>query len=132
VRADIPLADQIVQVGHACLEAGRRFEQPAESPHLIVLSVSSEAHLHDAIAQTEVQGIRCAVFHEPDDDMGNTAACTEPVSGAYRRVFRRFPLWSAPVGGMWARGPPIRKIFGKTWCAIISKCFGLQRLVPFW
>jgi hypothetical protein len=95
-----------VQVGHACLEAGWQFEQPAEPCHLVVLGLSSEAHLRDAVALAEVVGIRCAVFHEPDDDLGETAACTEPISGAYRRLFRRFPLWNATMAGNCARGPP--------------------------
>jgi len=109
VRADIPLADQIVQVGHACIEAGRRFAQPAEPCHLVLLSVASERHLRDAVARAELAGIRCTVFNEPDDDMGDTAACSEPVLAGDRRVFRRFPLWCAPAGAVWARGPPDRR-----------------------
>jgi hypothetical protein len=110
VRADIPLADQIVQVGHACLEAGRRFAQPAEPGNLVLLSVPSERHLHDAVVRAELAGIRCVVFNEPDDDLGDTAACTEPVLARGRRVFRYFPLWHAPETGVHARGPPHRRM----------------------
>jgi hypothetical protein len=110
VRADIPLADQIVQVGHACLEAGRRFAQPAEPCHLVLLSVQSKRQLHDAVARAELAGIRCVVFSEPDDELGDTAACTEPVLASGRRVFRRFALWRSPAGNGWARGPPERRI----------------------
>lgn len=106
MRTDIPLADQIVQVGHACLEAGRRFPQPQQPCNLVLLSVPSELQLHDAIIEAGWADIRCAVFHEPDDDMGDTAACTEPLAGEYRRVFRRFPLWRTPAATTPARGPP--------------------------
>jgi hypothetical protein len=111
VRADIPLADQVVQVGDACLEAGRCFVQPAEPCNLVVLSVASLAHLHDAIARAEHAGIRCVVFHEPDDGMGDTAACTEPITGDARRVFRRFALWGSRAAYAWARSPPRRYSF---------------------
>jgi hypothetical protein len=107
VRTDIPLADQIVQVGHACLEAGWQFAPPAVPCHLVVLAVLSEAHLHAAIAAAALAGIRCVVFHEPDDELGATAACSEPITGVARRVFRRLPLWSASAALEWARGPPV-------------------------
>jgi hypothetical protein len=107
VRTDIPLAGQIVQVGHACVEAGHRFDQPADPCHLVVLSVPTAHHLRAALHRVGRAGIRCAVFHEPDDQLGDTAACTEPISGAYRRVFRRFPLWSGDTLSS-ARGPPMR------------------------
>jgi hypothetical protein len=111
VRTDIALADQIVQVGHACLEAGRRFAQPAEPCHLVVLSVPSVALLRDAIAWAGQHGIRCAIFHEPDDNMGDTAACTEPICYGQRRSFRRYPLWSAHTALAWPRGPPDKMSF---------------------
>ena len=107
MRTDIPLADQIVQIGHACLAAGWQFAPPAAPCHLIVLGVVSEAHLHTVVADAALTGVRCAVFHEPDDGLGATAACTEPIAGAARRVFRRLPLWSAPTTLVRARGPPI-------------------------
>lgn len=90
------LADQIVQVGHACLEAGNRFKQPDEPSHLVLLRVPSEQKLYDAGAQIELAGIRYQTFYEPDNSLGHTALCTEPISGIYRRMFRRFPLWRVP------------------------------------
>jgi hypothetical protein len=106
VRTDIPLADQIVQVGHACLEAGNRFEQPLNPCNLVVLSVPSERHLHEAVARIRFAGIECLVFYEPDEAMGYTAACTQPVRPNYRRVFKRFSLWGASSLPPEARGPP--------------------------
>ena len=103
VRADIPVAAQIVQAGHVCLEAGKRFTQPETPCNLVVLSVPSERHLQDAVAWIESAGIRSTVFYEPDNAMGYTAACTEPVSGPARRLFRRFRLWQLTPGD---RAPP--------------------------
>lgn len=111
MRTDIPLADQIVQVGHACLEAGSYFEQPSKPCNLVVLSVPSERHLQEAVARVQFAGIRCIVFYEPDDDMGYTAACSEPVQANSRRIFKRFPLWNASNLIKTARGPPPGTIF---------------------
>jgi hypothetical protein len=93
VRTDIPIADQIVQVGHACLEAGFNFQKPHETIHLIVLSVESENQLQAALQKISLCGIEFTLFCEPDDNMGFTSACTQPLPSAYRREFRSFPLW---------------------------------------
>jgi hypothetical protein len=95
VRTDIPLAQQLVQVGHACLEAGRHFAQPSHPCHLVLLSVKSQAQLHDAVREAEAVGVRSLMFYEPDDELGDTAACTEPLVGPQRPIFRRFALWEA-------------------------------------
>ena len=93
VRTDIPLADQVVQVGHACLEAGFKFQKPDEPIHLVVVSIESETQLLTALERIRLVGIELVAFHEPDDDMGFTAACTEPLSAIYRREFRDYQLW---------------------------------------
>ena len=106
MRTDLPLAGQLVQVGHACLEAGWRFAQPDSPCRLVVLAVSNEPALLAAVARAEARGIRCWVFYEPDGVPGYTAACSEPVAGDARRVFGRYPLWSEAATPMPARGPP--------------------------
>jgi hypothetical protein len=79
-------------VGHACLEAGARFDQPPRAAHMVLLAVSSEPELCDALARLYAEGIRYALFFEPDYGLGFTAACTEPLTGGRRRVFRRYRL----------------------------------------
>ena len=96
VRTDIPLADQMVQVAHACLEAGFKYQRPSEMVNMVVLSVDTENHLLSSIERLGLRGIQCVVFLEPDDHMGFTAACTEPLTAAYRHEFRSFPLWRPP------------------------------------
>ncbi len=93
VRTDIPLADQMVQVGHTCLAAGHCFEQPDDSGHLMVMAVPSLAALYEVSARCKVTGIRHVLFYEPDEGMGYTALCTEPIMGEVRRVLRKLPLW---------------------------------------
>jgi len=100
----MPLPDQIVQIGHACLAAGRRF-QPDDTCHLVVLTVRDQIELAQMIDRLAAINVRCAAFYEPDDDLGLTAICTEPISDQRRRFFRHYPLWSAAIGG---RGPPSR------------------------
>lgn len=93
VRTDLPLAQQLVQAAHACLEAGRHFAQPLAPSHLVLLAVKSQAQLHDAVREAEASGIRSLMFYEPDNGLGDTAACTEPLCGFQRPIFRRFSLW---------------------------------------
>jgi hypothetical protein len=93
VRTDIPLADQIVQVGHACFSAGLKCQISDEEVNLVLLSMDSEKQLLASLGALNAAGIKYVVFHEPDDEMGYTAACTEPLTGTYRREFHNYQLW---------------------------------------
>jgi hypothetical protein len=76
------------------LEAGFRFQKPNGTIHLVVIGVESETQLLATLERIGLQGIQFAAFHEPDNGMGFTAACTEPLNTVYRREFRNFPLWN--------------------------------------
>jgi hypothetical protein len=89
------------------LEAGRKFDQPIDGTNLVVLTVASKDELHFAIDQIKAAGICCVVFNEPDDDLGDTAACTEPIEAAQRRIFKRWSLWSEDDRSNKQRGPPM-------------------------
>lgn len=52
VRQDISVADQVCQVAHACVEAGKRFGHP-ESTNLVLLSVKDKAALLEVAAKCE-------------------------------------------------------------------------------
>ncbi len=101
VRADIPVVGQVVQVGHACYQAGAQFGQD-EVPHLILIGVQDEKVLLEEVARVQRRGIRVEVFHETgvvyagrtDPVSGYTAACTEPLRGDVRRWFKRYELHS--------------------------------------
>ncbi len=113
VRTDISLADQVVQVGHACLEAGCSFQQPTEPCNLVLLSVPSEKDLRRVVEQAALAGVHSVVFCEPDRGLNLTAACTEPVWGPLCRVFRRITLWQPPDRHTDERGPPTRMLLGR-------------------
>lgn len=89
----MPLACQLVQIGHACLEAGSRFQPIPLNCHLVILEVASSDQLLDAMARTQERGITVACFYEPDFPIGHTAACTEPVYSEGRRYFKRYKMW---------------------------------------
>jgi hypothetical protein len=96
VRADLPLAGQLVQAAYVCLAAGRRFA-PRGGCHLVVLSVPSVSGVLEAAALAPRSGVRCTLFEDRDETPRVTAACTGPIAGADRRAFRRFAQWSAPA-----------------------------------
>ena len=93
VRTDVPLANQLVQAAHACLLAGEHFPQPLQPCSLVLLAVSSQSDLLAAVEAIEYQGVKVLAFYEPDFPQGYTAACTEPIRGDRRRIFRKFRLW---------------------------------------
>ena len=97
VRQDLPLSDQLVQIAHACLAAGYSYSLPAEVPNLVLLAVPGEKHLHIFLGSLDAAGIRYVLFHEPDDCLGDTAACTEPLTARYRETFQRLSLWQPPT-----------------------------------
>ena len=99
VRTDMELADQIVQLGHACLEAGRRFAWPNEPVTLVVCGAASAMELNDVLEDARLQDIKTAAFVEPDRDLGLTALCTEPLDRRGARCFRRLTLWRPPIIG---------------------------------
>jgi len=94
VRRDIPIADQIVQVGHACFEAGQRWPEDRATCHLVLIGVTSQDALLAVALRCESRGIRYVLFDEPDDSMGYTALCTEPLDAHRRVALRRYALWA--------------------------------------
>jgi hypothetical protein len=98
VRADIPIEQQIVQVGHAAWEMGLKLRAggcaPGEICNLVVAKVSNRTALQATSQRLWEADIDHAMFYEPDNDMGHSALCTRPVRArAERELFRRYPLW---------------------------------------
>lgn len=89
IRRDLPHVTQIVQSAHAAHEAGERF---GEHSHLIAFVASDENDLTKISIRLNQQGIRHQMFHEPDNDTGYTAICTEPLIGERRRLMKRYSL----------------------------------------
>lgn len=92
VRSDLAPAQQLVQAAHATHESGSQFGCP-EHCHMVVFSVIGTEGLKKFCEVCGNAGIQYSLFYEPDDNMGYTAACTEPVAGSVRSNFRRFQLF---------------------------------------
>lgn len=95
VRKDISLAQQIVQSGHAALQAGFRFQEPQAISSLIILQVKDQAELAAAFEDLSERGIQVEPFYEPDFDMGFSAFATEPLyTNRHRGYLAHYPLWN--------------------------------------
>lgn len=93
VRKDIHPVQQLVQVGHACLEAGFSFTNPQTPSSLVLISVKNERELLQVRWKLEDHGIKSHVFFEPDNSMGFSALCTRPVFGEEREIFKEYQLY---------------------------------------
>jgi len=93
IREDISPAQKIVQLGHACHEAGKLLNQweHKHTSSLILLSAKDEDDLLDIAARIDRAGILFCMFYEPDNNMGYSAICTRPVSSTRERAF--FQKW---------------------------------------
>lgn len=88
VRLDLPVVQQIIQFGHATHEAAL-LGAPRVAPHVCLFEVENERELIDVSRELDVQGVRHALFYEPDGDVGYTALATAPIAGADREWFFR-------------------------------------------
>lgn len=99
VRTDIPLADQICQVSHASVLAGKRFQLP-NNCNLVLLQVKDKEALlkvSDKLNKLEIQHV---IHHEPDDDMQETCLASQVVPQDQRRFFSNYPLWKSDLVSM--------------------------------
>jgi len=93
IREDISPAQKIVQLGHACHEAGKLLDhsEHKDVSSLVLLSAEDEDDLLQIAEWIDRAGIEFSIFHEPDNGMGHSAICTRPVSSARERAF--FQKW---------------------------------------
>lgn len=94
-----------MQACHASIEAGARFHHPPGC-HLVLLAVANERELHTALATLDWHSVCYSLFYEPDNNIGYSAACTQPVVARHRRLFRRYPLWISTATPTNTRAPP--------------------------
>jgi len=93
IRKDLPIVQQLVQVGHVCYEAGNKFNA-SDNTHLVLFQINSEKELLNIEEKLLLKGILTHKFFEPDNDYGFTSLCTEPISGSKRRKISGYTLWS--------------------------------------
>ena len=89
VRKDITVPQQIVQSAHASLDAGYAF---GKHSHLVCCGVESENSLTSVAQYLDTNNILYKMFYEPDNKLGYTAICTEPLRGDNRNPMRKFRL----------------------------------------
>jgi hypothetical protein len=91
VRTDLAPNLRAVQVAHACLNAGAQFGAP-DGHNVVLCRVDDEPSLLKEVQRAEAAGIPMSLFHEPDNDVGYSAACSAPVMGGQRAAFRHCQL----------------------------------------
>ena len=91
IREDLPPAQKIVQLGHACHEAGKLIDhrEHKEPSSLILLSAKDEDDLVMISRKIDRAGIAHSMFFEPDNGMGYSAICTRPITADRERAFFR-------------------------------------------
>jgi hypothetical protein len=98
IRRDLSPEQKIVQLGHACHEAGKilKYEENQEVSSLILLPAENERELKSIARKIDCAGIDFHMFFEPDNDMGYSAICTRPIiTERERRFFSRWDLYRA-------------------------------------
>lgn len=101
IREDISPEQKIVQVGHACHEAGKLLSASEfkEASTMILLSAKDEKDLKMISRKIDCAGIEHYMFYEPDPMpngriMGYSAICTRPVfTDRERAFFRKWDLY---------------------------------------
>ena len=91
VREDISPEQKIVQVAHACHEAGKLLPHTEyrQVSSLILLSAKDEDDLMIIARKIDRAGIDFHMFYEPDNNMGYSAICTRPIFNQRERSFFR-------------------------------------------
>ncbi len=94
VRKDISIVQQIIQMSHAAHEAGRKIGAKHAPPSIVLFEVQSQKELMDIFDELYTKDIECEMFYEPDNQMGYSALCTEPLdTPELRKHFERYNLY---------------------------------------
>lgn len=96
IRQDLPLAAQIVQACHACLDRGFSLpenKKPLKTSFLVLFGVRDAEELEKIADYLDRNEVSYEQFYEPDYDMGYTSICTEPMYNEQRKLYKKFKLW---------------------------------------
>ena len=92
IRKDLSPEQRIVQIGHACYEAGKLFNDNQGISSLVLLEAQNEEDLKSIAKKLDIRGIEFYMFYESDYDTGYTALCTRPITDDRERSF--FKRWN--------------------------------------
>jgi len=95
IREDLSPEQKIVQIGHACYEAGKKFQDTNGISSMILLSAKDQDDLKRIADTIDGRGIEFYMFYEPDfGPMGYSALCTKPITERREQnFFRRWNLY---------------------------------------
>lgn len=107
IRADISLAQQIVQTAHSAYESGRGLGRNVPFPRLVLLQVVNGEELDEAL-QCCSAFVQCYPFYETEQGLANqlTSFTTRPVTAPERALFRGYKLWKLWV---WCRSTNVKR-----------------------
>jgi hypothetical protein len=101
IRKDLPVVHQLIQVGHACHEAGKWFEEPNpkmeldEPANMVLFEVENEEELIKASNWLYFWEIEYIEFKESDMNNEFTSICTQIIDTEEKRnLFRGFKLYN--------------------------------------
>lgn len=93
IRKDLPIVQQIIQVGHACHEAGMQ-EGLRNTPNIVLFEVQDHKELLKVSDYLFFNNIHFEKFIEPDINSESTAICTEIIrNSSMREIFKDFTLY---------------------------------------
>jgi hypothetical protein len=100
IRKDLSEEQRIIQMSHACFEAGKVFgERTDVPPHICLFEVADEEALFEVSKYLRSKNVKYEIFYEPDKSMYWTSICSEPVEDEEKRsVFADFKLYRAANG----------------------------------
>lgn len=113
IRKDLSYAQQIVQASHATLEAGFKFDQPAEISRIVLFPLNNEKDLFNKAKHLRENGIEHVMFYEPDIEQ-YTAISTKAIFGEERESLADFSTYRAKADKKWPkRFVKLLEFFGK-------------------
>lgn len=94
VRKDLSTPQKAVQACHAVFEtvSAETFTPPQVHPNVVLCEVKDERRLFQLAEKLEKEGVRCALFQEPDIGDQYTSLATEIVYGDRRFLFKNLQL----------------------------------------
>ena len=92
IRKDLSYEQKIIQIGHACYEAGKRSNDTQGISNLVLLKAEDEEDLKNIARKLDIREIEFYMFYEPDIT-SYTAICTGPLKGAERNFFKKYDLY---------------------------------------
>ena len=94
VRRDLSAPQRVVQVGHALIEAQKKFFYEGEHPYIVVFGLKTEKSLKNVLDFLQNRGIMSVGFREPDRNNELTAIATQalPKTEETKRIFKKYQL----------------------------------------